>query len=511
MTEVLSPIVAERGEQMALADELRSLTWRELDERLDHIGGWFATAVPPDASVAIYGRNSVAWYETLLGAMVSTTVVVPVNRHFTAPEVAYVLDDAAVSLLVTDDEHVERARQAVATTGRDIEVVVVDGRDGIDVHLEGIAPLPTDKQGVGPVMFYTSGTTGQPKGVRSTALERGSSPTVVRDVGALMCAGLGLPTDGTTLLIGPAYHSAQWALSVFPLLNGAALVTTRAFDAAACLAAIERHHITHFHAVPTQFVRMLQLPPAVRERFDLSSLGLVVHGAAPCAPSVKREMIDWLGPIVTEYYGATEAGFVSTITADEWLERPTSVGRPLPIYEVVVLDDEGERVDLGGEGELWFKSLMGNDFEYHGDPDKTASSHRDDLFTVGDVGYVDPDGYVHLSDRKIDMIISGGVNIYPAEVEAALTEHSAVAAAAVVGVPNAEFGEEVAAVLELQQGSSWSNQLEQELRSWCRQRLAGYKQPRTYHVRAELPRTETGKVLKREIRSELGLREVAAP
>ncbi len=501
MSTVVSQVVEQRGDRPALVDEHTTRSWPELDDRVDRIGAWLSAAVASDETVALYAGNSVEGYETLLASMFSSTTIVPVNRHFAVPELAYVLDDANSTVLVTDTDHRDRATAAARSLGRPIDIVVTDDPEhSLDMRIEGVDRLAPAAQGAGPVMFYTSGTTGRPKGVRSSAFERGGSIETVRDVGMLMCSGLGIPLDGTTLLIGPAYHSAQWALSVFPFLNGSTLVTTRRFDAEDTLRQIERHGVTNFHAVPTQFIRMLQLDEETRGTYDVSSLAVVVHGAAACPPSVKREMIDWFGPKVTEYYGATEAGFVTAITADEWLERPTSVGKPLPIFDVAVLGSDGEPRPTGEDGEIWVRSLVGNDFEYHGDEQKTAANHRGDLFTVGDIGSVDADGYVHLSDRKIDMIISGGVNIYPAEIEHALVEHPAVGAAAVIGVPNAEYGEEVKALVELAPGVEWNDATAAELDAWCRERLAGYKRPRSFERLEELPRNEAGKVLKRKLR-----------
>jgi long-chain acyl-CoA synthetase len=264
---------------------------------------------------------------------------------------------------------------------------------------------------------------------------------------------------------------------------------------------IDRHEVTNIHLVPTQMVRMLDLPAERRAAFDGSSLRFVMHGAAPCAPSVKRAMIDWVGPIVTEYYGGTEGGFLAVISAEEWLARPGSVGRPLEIIEVAIVGPEGSELPAGQPGEIWFRNLMGSDFEYHKAPDKTASAHRQGGFgTLGDVGYFDHDGYLYLSDRKIDMVVSGGVNIYPAEVEAVLAAHPAVADVAVFGVPHVEMGEAVHAALALRAGHGWSDELEADLDAYCRRELAGYKRPRSYEVHDELPRSEAGKLTKRQLR-----------
>jgi long-chain acyl-CoA synthetase len=266
------------------------------------------------------------------------------------------------------------------------------------------------------------------------------------------------------------------------------------------VALIDEWAITNVHLVPTQFKRLLDLPAEVRDGLDGASLVAVWHGAAPCPPTWKRAMLDWLGPKVHEYYGSTEGAFVSVIRADDWLRKGGSVGKPLGTMQVDVLGDDGEPVAPGQEGQLWFRNLMGMDFEYHNDPDKTAAAHREPgVFTTGDVGYIDDEGYLWLSDRKIDMIISGGVNIYPAEIEAVIAEHPGVGDVAVIGVPNEEFGEEVKAVIQLSEGASAA--VADELLKACREKLAGYKCPRSIDVVAELPRTGTGKILKRELRA----------
>ena len=303
------------------------------------------------------------------------------------------------------------------------------------------------------------------------------------------------------LVCGPMYHSAQWVFGLFSLYSGSTIVLQHKFDAGSVLDLIDRHGVTDVHLVPTQMVRLLDLPDEVRAGFSGASLRGIVHGAAPCSPVVKRRMIEWVGPIVTEYYGGTEGGFISTISAEDWLARPGSVGRETMLVEVGIFDGDGRAVPAGETGEIWFRSKMGSDFEYHNAPDKTASAHRDGGWgTLGDVGRLDDDGYLFLSDRKIDMVVSGGVNIYPAEIEVVLAGHPAVAEVAVFGVPHEEMGEAVHAALALRPEVVWSPELEAELDALCRRDLAGYKRPRSYEVREALPHSEAGKLLKRELR-----------
>jgi long-chain acyl-CoA synthetase len=264
---------------------------------------------------------------------------------------------------------------------------------------------------------------------------------------------------------------------------------------------IDAHRVTNVHLVPTQMTRLLRVPEERRAAFDGSSLRIVYHGAAPCPVEVKRQMIEWWGPVFTEYYGGTEGAILSTIDSEEWLTHPTSVGKPWPTVEVHVLRDDGTPCAVGEPGTLWVKNLLGIDFEYHNDPDKTAGAHREPgVFTLGDIGYLDEDGYLHLSDRKIDMIVSGGVNIYPAEAEGVLAAHPAVCDVAVFGIPDDEFGESVHAVVELEPGHDASDVLAAELLAHCRAHIAGYKCPRAIDFERDLPRHPTGKLYKRLLR-----------
>jgi long-chain acyl-CoA synthetase len=319
-----------------------------------------------------------------------------------------------------------------------------------------------------------------------------------------MAAGMvniGFPANGRTLLCGPHYHSAQWAFSFFPMIGGSAVVLQRRFVPEQTLELIDRHAVTNVHLVPTQFVRLLRVDAEARAAFSGDSLSMVLHGAAPCSPAVKREMIEWWGPKVTEYYGATEGGVVSVITAAEWLERPGSVGKPMANMVVRIVPDDGTEAGPLDEGVIHIRNTMGADFEYLNEPEKTAEAHREPgMFTLGDIGYLDADGYLYLSDRKIDMIISGGVNIYPAEIEGVLAAHPQVVDVAVFGVPDDEFGESVKAAVQLVPGTEWSPTLEASLVAMAREKLAGYKVPRSFDVVESMPRSEAGKLLKRELR-----------
>jgi len=286
-----------------------------------------------------------------------------------------------------------------------------------------------------------------------------------------------------------------------PLAYGVGVVVMDAWDASEALGLVEQHHVSHTHMVPTMFHRLLSLPEAVRKKYDLSSLGFVLHGAAPCPPEVKRRMIEWWGPKISEYYGSTEGSIITRIDSTAWLARPGSVGRPVDSMELRIVRDDGSLAAPGEEGQIYFKSRMGADFEYHKDPEKTKAAHLEQgVFTTGDVGYVDAEGYLYLCDRKIDMIISGGVNIYPAEIEGVLCDHPAVLDAAVFGIPDEEFGESVKAAVEVAPGQLADAALEAQLVTYCRERLAGYKAPRSIDFVEKLPRHPTGKLYKRLLR-----------
>ena len=522
MGVLLEPIVAVRGDEPAVVDERTTTSWRELDERVDRLVHALRDRglQEGDRVVALLG-NQVELVELSLACASGGWILVPLNWHWVAPEVAYVLGDAGAAAVVVDGRFVDVVVAALRDAPVGVRVVVGDASgegssgavpEGFEVWSDVVASAstaPVEDPTKGGPMFYTSGTTGHPKGVRSTLTSVGGPPELL----TLMAHSLG-PTIGVQpigsdghvpavqLVCGPSYHSAQWVFALFPLLCGATVVFQHRFDAAGVLDLVDAHGVTNVHLVPTQISRLLDLPEDVRAGFDGSTLRSVLHGAAPCPPSVKRAAIEWWGPVVTEYYGGTEGGFLAVIDADEWLERPGSVGRPLPIVEVRIVGDEGEVLDVGATGEIWFRNLLGSDFEYHNAPEKTASAHRADGFgTLGDVGHLDEDGYLFLSDRRIDMVVSGGVNIYPAEVEGVLAAHPAVADVAVFGIPDDEMGESVHAAVALRGGVTWGRETETDLDRWCREQLAGYKRPRSYEVHDELPRNEAGKLSKRTLRA----------
>lgn len=511
MPKLLDAIVAERPDDLAVADEFGRSTWAEFDERVRRlINGLKSAGLGAGDTVAMMLGNRRESFEMFQAAAHLGVTYVPVNWHWVADELAYVLEDSGAQALLVDQRFADTARAALADDrGAGVDLTLIVGGEGDEVlasyedFLAAAATddLPEDEQKLGGPMFYTSGTTGRPKGVRGSLSGSAELPTEMMQ---LIASGMTayVPGAGRSLLAGPVYHSAQWAFTFFPMINGSAVIMRHKFDPAETIRLIGEEQITNTHLVPTQFKRMLDCSDDDRAALDTSTFESLWHGAAPCPPSWKRAMLEWFGPVVHEYYGSTEGSFISVIRADDWLGKGGSVGKPLETVEVLVVDDEGNRLtEPNQEGTLYFRNLMGMDFEYHNAPEKTDAAHLEPgVFTTGDMGFIDDDGYLWLGDRKIDMIISGGVNIYPAEIESVLAEHPGVADVSVIGVPNEEFGEEVKAVVECSAGTEAGDALSGELVAICREKLAGYKQPRSIDFVDELPRTGTGKILKRELR-----------
>jgi long-chain acyl-CoA synthetase len=492
--------VAADPDAPAVDDLVRRRTRGELLDRGVRLGRWMLGdgGIEPGGHVSMLLGNRVEMLDLLLAAQLSGTWLTAVNFHLTAPEVAYILDDSGSRILFTDPEHEAVGRAAAELATGPVEVVVAgDELDGL-ARAGADEPFPLDGPG-GGTMLYTSGTTGRPKGVKR---KRQSSLGATLTVGAAAGIVLGLDGQGPHLVTGPLYHAAPLGFAAIDLANGAELVLMPRWDEAECLRLIQERGVRNSHVVPTMCVRLLRLPDQLRAAFDPSSLGTVLHGAAPIAPQVKQRMIEWWGPVLTEYWGSTEGGVFTLVDSEAWLTKPGTVGKAIASYEVFAVGADGERLPPGEVGTLYTRNLVTDEvFEYHQAPEKTDAAHlAPGTFTMGDVGHVDEDGFVFLSDRAANMIISGGVNIYPAEIEQELIDHPAVADVAVFGIPDDEWGEQVKAAVELADGYSPSAELEADILRWARERLAGYKVPRSVDFEEALPRHPTGKLYTRLLR-----------
>jgi long-chain acyl-CoA synthetase len=484
----------------ALIVDGRAITFGELHARSQRVA-----AVLHDAGlrrgdgVALVLPNRPEFFEITWACQLSGLYYTAVNTHFTPDEVAYVIDDSDAKAVFIDGSMAALAAQ-VRDVNAAVEVHLVVGGSlpgwqsyEDDLAAAGDAPPVSD----GSEMLYSSGTTGRPKAVRRSLPVDGNGSWAQSVLEMALSHHYGMDQSSVYLSPAPMYHAAGINYTMAVNRVGATSIIMRKFDAEAVLRLIETHRVTHAQFVPTMFVRMLKLPEAVRRKYNVSSLRCVIHAAAPCPVDVKHRMMDWVGPIIYEYYGGTEGFAGTTIGPREWLAHPGSVG--IPMAAVHVVGENGDELPVGESGELYFEG--GPDFEYFKDPAKTASVYNDRGWrSLGDMGYVDKDGYMYLTDRSTFMIVSGGVNIYPQEAENLLVMHPKLVDAAVFGVPNDEFGEEVKAVVQPVEGFTPGPELEAELIDYCRAHLAGYKCPRTVEFDPELPRDPNGKLYKRRIR-----------
>jgi long-chain acyl-CoA synthetase len=495
--------VAARGNAPAvvMGGSGQVVTYAELDRRSKQFAQLLhASGLRAGDHMAVMLENHRRYFEIYWGAQRSGLFTTPINWHLTADEAGYIVEDCDARLLVTSSALADVAGALTPYLGKVRRRLMLDGATaGYDSYEDSIAAhpaTPLDDELEGKFMFYSSGTTGRPKGIKPAFPQQpfgaGGGPLIM-----MIQRMYAFSADTVYLCPAPLYHAAPSGWSTTAQRLGATVVVMERFDAAHCLELIERHRVTHAQFVPTHFVRMLKLPAEERGRYDLSSLQVVVHAAAPCPVEVKRQMLDWWGPIIHEYYAGSEGVGFCSITPEEWLAHPGSVGVPL-VGAVHIVDEAGHELGPGCDGQVWFESE--HRFEYFNDPAKTAAAYDDRGWSsLGDVGHLDEDGYLYLTDRVSNMIISGGVNIYPQEVEDQLVMHPAVVDVAVIGVPNSEFGEEVKAVVLAVEGLA-GDRLADELIDHCRQRLAHYKCPVSVDFVDELPRLPNGKLLKRRLR-----------
>ncbi|MFP4514187.1 MAG: AMP-binding protein, partial [Acidimicrobiales bacterium] len=474
---------------VVMGDSGEVITFGQLDQRSNQLAHLLRQAgLHRGDHIALLMENHPRFLEVVWAALRSGLYITAVNSHLTAEEVTYIVDDCEAQVLVTSAQLAKVAGDLRWDELPRIHTrLMVDGTiDGFQPYEDAIASHPTTPiadESTGTTMLYSSGTTGRPKGVLRPLPDTHPSDHDPRVAASVANYGFG---DGMVYLSpAPLYHAAPLAFCVLTHRNGGTVVVMEHFDPARALALIEQHRVTHSQWVPTMFVRLLRLPEAERTAHDLSSHELAVHAAAPCPVPVKQQMIEWWGPILYEYYAGTEGNGSTAITSEEWLEHPGSVGRART-GTIHIIGPDGEELPPGEEGAIYFGG--GATFEYHRDPEKTEASRLPGgLSTLGDIGYLDEDGYLYLTDRKAHMIISGGVNIYPREIEDVLIQHPAVADVAVFGIPNEEFGEEVKAVVEPLDGSEPTDELARALVAFCREHLAGFKVPRSLDFTDEMP------------------------
>ena len=500
----------------------RSLTYAELLREVNRAaGGLRALGVAPGDRVALFMPMCPELVIAFFAVIKIGGIVLPLFSGYGADAVTTRLRDAGVKVLITADGFWRRGQavrmkevaDVAVAAAPSVEHVVVARRLGIDVSMRPLdlrwsdllADRPdtcaTERTGADdPLMIiYTSGTTGRPKGVKRTI----PTPEQTAVQAAMLALSYGFtdlldrPSEIVTAIVGPIYHAAPNAHANFSFRSGANIVVTPRFDPEELLRLIEKHRITHLNMVPIMFNRLLKLPNDVRTRYDLSSLRFVAHAAAPCAPDVKRAMIDWFGPVIYEFYGSTESSALTLATSEDALKRPGTVGRIMKGIELRFLDENDREVPQGEVGEIYSRYLGNPDFTYQNKPEKRAEIDRDGFVTSGDVGYIDKEGYVFLCDRKRDMVISGGVNIYPAEIEAALHAVPGVYDCAVFGIPDDEFGESLMAVVEPQAGAVLDLAT---IRTQLKASLADFKVPKRIEIQHDLPREDSGKIFKRRLR-----------
>lgn len=486
-----------------MATSGETLTYGELDDASKRLAQAFrARGLQPGDHVAVMVENRPEYFELFWGALRAGLYLTPVNWHLNADEAGYIIEDCGAAAFVASSSLTDVISEldphlaAVHT-----RLVVGDAVAGFDRYQEVAAAQPAeglDPEPEGAIMFYSSGTTGRPKGIKPP-LSGAQYGEQAGSIVGLIQGMWGFDPETVYLCPAPLYHAAPLGWSTAVQRLGGTVVVMERFDPSRALELIETHAVTHAQFVPTHFIRMLKLDEGERARHDLSSLRVAVHAAAPCPVDVKEAMLDWWGPIVHEYYAGSEGNGFTAVGPDDWRTHVGTVGKPL-FGTIHILDDDGHELPPGEVGQIWFESP--SRFEYHNDPEKTAAAfNQEGWSSLGDVGYLDDDGFLYLTDRISHMIISGGVNIYPQEIEDLLALHPAVADLAVIGVPDDDMGEQVKAVVQPADPDAAGDQLAEDLIAHCRGNLAGYKCPKSVDFVAELPRMPTGKLMKRELRA----------
>jgi len=491
----LTELARQYGDKPAviMADSGASLSYAELERRSNQVAQLFrARGLHPGDHIAILMENRLEFFPVVWAAQRSGLLYTPVNWHLSAAEAAYVVADCGARLLVSSSGLEELA----AASAPPARLTVGSPVPGVESLADALAPMlatPVPDELEGYYMLYSSGTTGRPKGILPALT--GQPFGAGLNIDHTMKNVFGFSADTVYLCPGPLYHGAPIGWSLGTIRNGGTAIVMERFDPASALRLIERYRVTHGQFVPTMFVRMLKLPEAERSAFDLSSLELVITAAAPISVQVKEQMIDWLGPIMTEFYAGSEGNGFCVIDSATWLRHKGSVGKPI-VGQAHICSDDGDELPAGQTGTVWFSGTRR--FSYHNDPAKTAGAYNGKGWsTLGDMGYLDVEGYLYLADRRTDLILSGGVNIYPREIEDALALHPAVADIVVLGIADEEMGQRVHAVVQPAVPGSGSPELAAELIAFCRSRIAHYKAPRTVSFEDELPRLPSGKMLRR--------------
>ncbi|MEP3144839.1 acyl-CoA synthetase [Qipengyuania citrea] len=488
---------------MIMAGSGQTVTFAEMDAYANRFAQLLrARGLKRGDHFAVLMENNVHYLQVVWGSQRAGTMMVPISTRLTAPEICYILKDAGAKFLLTSTRYAE-AIEGIRDECADLPLMIVDG-EGEEDYEAALAAQPAEPiadQAPGQYMLYSSGTTGRPKGVKPAPPED-DDILATNPLMGLAVMGAGMPADGSMVYLSPAplYHAAPIGWCTTAQRLGGTVVVMEKFDPEHALETIEKYKVTDSQWVPTHFVRMLKLDPEVRTRYDLSSHQRALHAAAPCPVPIKREMIEWWGPIINEYYAGSEGVGMTLIKAEDWLTHPGSVGKAIH-GTLHVCDAEGEEVPAGQDGLLYFE----NDLipTYHNDPEKTREAmHPKGWMTLGDIGHVDEDGFLYLTDRKSHMIISGGVNIYPQEIENLLVTHDKVMDAAVIGAPCPDFGEKVVAVVQPIDMAEAGDALEAELRDFLAPSLSKIKMPKLFDFRAQLPREANGKLYKRELRDE---------
>ncbi|KUI35848.1 acyl-CoA synthetase [Mycobacterium sp. IS-1590] len=480
-----------------------TVTFGELEARANRLAHHFRQAgLVEGDTVAVLMENNEHLHVVMWAARRSGLYYAVINTHLTAAEAAYIVDNSGAKAVIGSQamrKVCEELEEHLPNGLPDLLILADDNLDGWQRYPECVAdhpktPIPDEIEG--DLLQYSSGTTGRPKGIRRELPH--VSPAQAGNMLSALLMAIQMDSDSVYLSPAPLYHTApcMWTMSAQAM--GATTVIMGKFEPEEALIAIQKYGVTSGQFVPAMFVRMLKLPADIRDSYDLSSIRRVVHAAAPCPVDIKKQMIDWWGPVIDEYYSSSEGAGITFITAEDWLNHPGSVGKPL-LGEAHVLGEDGEELPPGQPGQIYF-DMGPMSFVYHNDPVKTAESReRHGWVTVGDVGYLDEDGYMFLTDRKHHMIISGGVNIYPQEAENLLITHPKVLDAAVFGVDDEEMGQRVKGVVQTVDPADATDEFAEELLEWLRERLAHYKCPRSISFEAQLPRTETGKMLKQEL------------